>query len=69
MQRARSGNVFDPRTGLPAAPRWDLVSVTSPSSALAEALSTAFCLMDRQGIELALAKAPQARLAGLKAQA
>ncbi|PZX49501.1 thiamine biosynthesis lipoprotein [Cereibacter changlensis] len=63
------GHILDPRTGLPAAPRWELVSVTSPSAALADALSTAFCLMDRQGIELALAKAPQARLVGLKAQA
>lgn len=62
------GHILDPRTGLPATPRWDLVSVTSPSAALADALSTAFCLMDRQAVDLALAKAPQARLAGLKAQ-
>ena len=45
-------------------PRWSTVSVTAPTAALADALSTAFCLMDRTAIRATLAALPdtQARL-------
>lgn len=41
----RQGHILDPRTGAPAAPVWDQVSISAPSAALADALSTAACLM------------------------
>ena len=40
-----AGHILDPRTRRPAAPRWGLVSVSSTSAAVADALSTGFCLM------------------------
>lgn len=43
-------------------PLWRTVSVSAPEAALADALSTAFCLMDRTAIAVALARFPQARL-------
>jgi len=50
----RIGHILHPVTGRPAETQWHLVSVTSPSAALADALSTAFCLMSRAEIERAL---------------
>lgn len=47
------------------APQWQTVSVTAPSAAIADALSTAFCLMDRAAITNALAQFPAAELAYL----
>ncbi len=48
----RFGHILDPRTGEPAAPVWRAISVTAPSAALADALSTAACLMpDRAAID------------------
>ena len=44
------------------APLWNTVSVSAPGGALADALSTAFCLMDRPAIDTALAQIPGARL-------
>lgn len=46
--------------GLP--PRWSTVTVSAPDAATADALSTAFCLMDRAGIDAALAAFPGAAL-------
>ncbi len=43
-------------------PVWNTVSVSAPSAALADALSTAFCLMPRPAIERALKLFPTARL-------
>jgi thiamine biosynthesis lipoprotein len=45
-------------------PRWSTVSVTAPTAALADALSTAFCLMDHADIARCLSQYPgtQARL-------
>lgn len=40
------GHIIDPRTGLTAASRWRGISISSGSAALADALSTAACLMD-----------------------
>ena len=46
------------------APHWSTVSVTAPGAAMADALSTAFCLMDRNAIRATLDQLPdtQARL-------
>lgn len=49
--------------GLP--PRWSTVSVSAADAATADALSTAFCLMDRTEIHLALAAFPHARIEAL----
>ena len=50
--RGRFGHILDPRSGEPAAPRWRGVSITAPAAALADALSTAACLMpDRAAID------------------
>lgn len=43
-------------------PVWNTVSVSAPSAALADALSTAFCLMSKPAIDRALTTFPQARL-------
>lgn len=45
----RFGHILDPRTGEPAAPVWRGISVTAPSAALADALSTASCLLPDRG--------------------
>lgn len=56
---AGSAHILHP-AGLP--PRWSTVSVSAPDAATADALSTAFCLMDRAGIDAALAAFPGAAL-------
>lgn len=61
----RVGHILHPGTGRPAPARWQMVSVTAPHAALADALSTAFCLMDPPAIRAALARFPAARLAYL----
>lgn len=43
-------------------PHWSTVSVSAPDAALADALSTAFCLMDRPAIDRALASFPGASI-------
>lgn len=60
-----AGHILDPRTGLPAAAGWRQISVTAPSAALADALSTGFCLMEHAAMDAALARFPGARLAHL----
>ncbi|GIL01293.1 MAG: FAD:protein FMN transferase [Alphaproteobacteria bacterium] len=65
----RLGHILDPRTGLPAARRWRLVTMAAPRAWLADALSTAFCLMDRETIDTALAAFPQTRLERLVPEA
>jgi FAD:protein FMN transferase len=51
------GHILDPRTGEPAAPRWQGISIIAPSAALADAVSTAACLMtDRQAIDVLAAQ-------------
>lgn len=56
------GHILNPATGLPSAQPWRLVSVTAPQAALADALSSAFCLMGREEIVAALGAFPTARL-------
>ena len=46
-------------------PLWQTVSVSAPRAAIADALSTAFCLMDRPAMESALAGFPGSRLEAL----
>ena len=47
------------------APVWQTVSVSAPLAALADALSTAFCLMDRDAIGTTLALLPEAQIEAL----
>ena len=50
------GHILHPATGLPAPARWTGVSITAPTAALADALSTAACLMpDRAAIDALVA--------------
>ncbi len=57
------GHILNPATGEPAPAVWQAVSVSAPSAALADALSTAACLMpDRAAIDAALSRFPQTRL-------
>lgn len=43
--QGRVGHIIDPRTGKPVQGVWSAVSVSAPSAALADALSTAICLL------------------------
>lgn len=60
-QAGRIGHILDPRSGSPGG-RWTQVSVSASSAAVADGLSTAFCLMGRPEIDAALAGAPDAQL-------
>lgn len=55
------GHILDPRSGHPA-DRWRLVSVSAASAAVADALSTAFCLMHKRDIDVALSSFSDAAL-------
>ena len=58
----RIGHILDPRTGTPAVPVWRAVSISAPSAALADALSTAACLMEvKAGIETLCEKFAETR--------
>jgi thiamine biosynthesis lipoprotein len=56
-------HILDPRGDGP--PAWQLASVSAGRAALADGLSTAFCLMDRPAIHKALDRFPEARLEAL----
>lgn len=59
-------HILDPRTGLPAEAGWAGVTVSAPSAAVADGLSTAACLMEnRAEIAAALAGFAGARLEAL----
>lgn len=59
----RDGHILDPRTGHPVRSAWRQVSISAPSAALADALSTAACLTaDRAELAALLAAFPSARL-------
>jgi thiamine biosynthesis lipoprotein len=55
-------HIINPMGG---APLWRIAAVSAPRAALADALSTAFCLMPRQAVEAALERFPAARLESL----
>ncbi|CAN7573736.1 FAD:protein FMN transferase [Rhizobium sp. LjRoot30] len=44
-QAGRDGHILDPATGMPAQARWRSISISAPSAAIADALTTAGCLM------------------------
>jgi thiamine biosynthesis lipoprotein len=47
-----SSHILDPQTGRPVPARWRGITIAAPSAALADALSTAACLMKvKAGIE------------------
>jgi FAD:protein FMN transferase len=54
-QAGALSHILDPATGAPAPAHWRLISVTAPQAGLADALSTAFCLMRHEAIGSALA--------------
>lgn len=55
--KGKVGHIFDPRTGRPSVPRWRVVSVTSSSAAMADALSTAAILMNEEEVKALFARA------------
>jgi len=61
----RVGHIIDPRSGLPTPATWQLVSVTAPRAAVADALSTAGCLLTGEQIQLAVSRLPGAGIAAL----
>lgn len=62
-QQGRDGHILNPETGNPADPVWREITVSAPTAALADALSTAACLMAERGeIETMLAHFPKAEL-------
>ena len=59
------GHILDPVTGMPTLMRWDTVSISAASAAVADALSTAACLMPDVGsIEAMLSGFAGSRLEG-----
>ncbi|MDA4844410.1 FAD:protein FMN transferase [Hoeflea poritis] len=60
-REGRLGHILDPRTGRPGA-LWQLVSVSAQSAALADGLSTAFCLNARGAIDAVVAALPDVKL-------
>jgi FAD:protein FMN transferase len=59
------GHILHPRTGMPASSHWQLISVTGPSAAVADGLTTAMCLMSREMMDAALGQFPETALAHL----
>ena len=60
------GHILSPRTGLPADMAWSSVSISAPSAALADALSTAACLMpDKIAMKASCAHFPDVRIEAL----
>ncbi len=65
-QGGKVGHILSPVTGLPAPARWNLVSISAGKAAVADALSTAACLMpDRATIKAALASFADTRIEAL----
>lgn len=48
-QAGRDGHILDPLTGIPTPANWRAISISAPSAAIADALSTAACLMSDAG--------------------
>lgn len=62
-QAGQDGHILDPETGRPAALNWRAISVSAPTAALADALSTAACLTpDRQALDALIAAFKDSRL-------
>ena len=59
----QDGHILDPRTGRPVVSPWEAITISAPGAALADALSTAACLMrDRDELDGLMAAFPTARL-------
>lgn len=54
-------HLIDPRTGTPGG-KWSVMSVSAKMASLADALSTAFCLLDEEEISMALQVFTDARI-------
>jgi len=52
-----TSHILDPATGFPVRPTWTSVSISAPSAALADALSTAACLIEVKAAVLAMCNA------------
>ncbi len=61
LNAAGDGHILDPRTGAPGG-KWRVASVSADLAAVADGLSTAFCLMDMEGINQALRAFPDAHV-------
>lgn len=60
---SQRSHILDPKTGASVRPVWHAVSISAPSAALADALSTAACLMpDRAALQRLCAAFPSVRL-------
>lgn len=60
------GHILDPRRGVPTVGRWSSVSISADSAALADALSTAACLLTSQAeVQAMVANFPDARIEAL----
>lgn len=60
------GHILDPKTGYPSVAKWKSVSISAPSAALADALTTAACLMpDADGVIAMIGTLTQVRLEAL----
>lgn len=55
-EAGQDGHILDPATGLPARSAWRSVSISAPSAAVADALSTAACLMPDQASVVEMTK-------------
>lgn len=61
-QAGHDGHILDPLTGGPVRTAWRSVSVSAPSAAIADALSTAACLMpDQASIDAVISRFSDAR--------
>lgn len=49
-----TSHILNPATGRPALPHWETVTVSAPSAAMADAVSTAACLLETQAEARAL---------------
>lgn len=64
----RTSHILDPLSGRPAPERWRSVSITAPAAAVADALSTAACLLEtREAVEALCGGFPGAQLAAVVA--
>lgn len=65
-QAGQLGHILDPRRGVPVVGRWSSVSISADNAALADALSTAACLLTSQAeIQAMVANFPDARIEAL----
>ena len=55
-EAGQDGHILNPTTGLPARSAWRSVSISAPSAAVADALSTAACLMPDQASVVEMTK-------------